>query len=284
MPFRGTDSIIYVGWGLQDLRLNKSYDMGRTWEGDTVFMDVEWSPPGTSFRLNNIPCYATSNDRTVLYVVFASSRVRPGQLDVFLSRSTDEGETWSSPVMVNDSVPMDTSLQFYPWLVVDPRDRLHVVWHDTREGHREIVGQYYSYSTDSGSTWSADERISDTAAFADVFIGDYTACAADSNYVHAVWCDCRNGSFNPDIFHSKRINDVAVHEYVTRQPKSSTLILSFPTPFTDNARITYRPADAELTMYRSDGRRVKELTAQGIYFVVLKKDNKSVCKKLVKIQ
>lgn len=284
MPFRGTDSIVYVGWGAQDLRLNKSYDMGVTWEGDEIIIPVVWFPPGTSYRLNNIPSFATSNDRTVLYVVFADSRVCTGQLDVFFSRSTDEGETWSTPVMVNDAAVGDTSLQFYPWLAVDPQDRLHVVWHDTREGHREMIAQYYAYSTDSGSTWSANQRVSETAAFADIFIGDYTACVADSNFVHAVWCDCRNGAYNPDIFHSKRINDVAVREYLTRRQETSNLALSFPTPFTDNARITYKPADAELCIYQADGRRVDELAMQGVYFVVLRKDNESICKKLVKIQ
>ncbi len=284
MPFRGTDSIVYVGWGMQQVRLNKSYDMGTTWEGDTIILPVTWSPPSTSFRLNNIPSFATSNDRTVLYVVFADSRLHPSQLDVFFSRSINEGETWSEPVKINDTPSGDVSLQFYPWLTVDSRDRLHVVWHDTRDGHNEIVGQYYAYSTDSGSTWSANERISDTSTYADVFIGDYTTCASDSHYIHAVWCDCRNGPYNPDIFYSKRINDVAVWEHVVRRREATDLVLFFPTPFTDNARITYRPADAELTIYQTDGRRVNEPAAQGVYFVVLRKDNKSISKKLVKIE
>ncbi len=283
MSLRGNDSIIYVGWGMQDLRLNKSYDMGSTWQGEEVIIPVVWFPPSTSYRLNNVPCFAISNDRSILYAVFADSRACKGQLDVFFSRSVDEGETWSTPVMVNDVAVGDTSLQFYPWLVVDPQDRLHAVWHDTREGHREIIAQYYAYSTDSGSTWSVNERISDTAAFADVFIGDYTAAAVGSSFVHAAWCDCRNGSSNPDIFHSKRINDVAVREYVTRRHRTAPLTLSFPTPFTTNARIIYKPADAELTIYQSDGRRVEEINTAGVYFVLLRKGTQSVTKKLVRI-
>ena len=42
--------------------------------------------------------------------------------------------------------------------------------------------------------------------------------------------------------------------------------------------------NAELTIYQADGRRVQELSAQGVYFVVLRKENKSISKKLVIVE
>jgi hypothetical protein len=216
-PFRGTDSTIYVGWGFQDLKLNKSTDMGRTWQGQRTIIPVTWNPGSTPYRINNIPCFKTSNDRTKLYVVFADSRLRSGQLDVFFSHSTDEGQTWSTPVKVNDTPAQDTTKQFYPWMAVDPYDRIHVVWHDTRAGSR--IGQYYAYSTDFGQTWSQNYRASDTAAYANTFIGDYTACAADSHFVYALWCDARTAQGNPDIFFTKGMHqqnrDVGVQSIVS---------------------------------------------------------------------
>ncbi len=205
MPFRGTDSIIYVGCGAQDLRLNKSTDMGTTWLGQQKIIDVVWDPPVTPYRINNIPCFGTNQNRDTLYAVFSDSRLGADQLDVFFSKSTDQGVNWISPVKINDTPSGDTTLQFYPWMAVDPDDRIHVVWHDTREGSRYEIAQYYAYSTDGGSTWSTNQRVSDTVAYTDIFIGDYTASAADSQYVYALWCDCRNGSNNPDIFFSKRL-------------------------------------------------------------------------------
>jgi|GEM_PF-1353992 len=203
MPFRGTDSIVYAGWGAQDVRFNKSTNMGTTWQGEQMIIDVIWDPPDTPYRLNNIPCFGTCQDRTILYVVFASSDLGSAQLDVFFSRSTDEGANWMTPIKINDTPAGDTTLQFYPWLAVDPQDRLHVVWHDTRQGSRYDIAQYYAYSTDGGLTWSTNQRVSDTLAYTNCFIGDYTATAAGSEYVYALWCDCRNGSQNPDIFFSK---------------------------------------------------------------------------------
>ncbi|MFB0509969.1 MAG: sialidase family protein, partial [bacterium] len=226
-PFRGTDSTIYVGWGMQDVKLNKSTDMGRTWQGQDTIINVTWSPGSTPWRVNNIPCFKTNNDRTKLYVVFADSRLRTGQLDVFFSKSTNQGETWSTPVKVNDTPSGDTTKQFYPWMAVDPYDRIHVVWHDTREEGGRLA-QYYAYSTDLGNTWSSNYRASDTAVYASTFIGDYTACAADNYYVYALWCDARTAPGNPDIFFSKAMHqqnrDVGVQSIVSPGQRIPSMI------------------------------------------------------------
>jgi hypothetical protein len=200
-PFRGTDSTVYVGSGMQDLRLNKSTNMGATWQGQRTIITCPWYPGSTPWRMNNIPSFGTSLDRTRLYVVFADSRRANLQTDVFFSRSTDEGATWMTPVRLNDTPDPDTTKQFYPWLAVDPYDRLHAIWHDTRAGANRIA-QYYAYSTDYGVNWSQNYRVSDTAVYASTFIGDYNACAADSFRVYGLWCDARTAPSNPDVFHS----------------------------------------------------------------------------------
>ncbi|MBN2537352.1 exo-alpha-sialidase [candidate division WOR-3 bacterium] len=201
-PFRGTGNDLYVGWGMSDIRLNKSTDLGATWSGQRTIISCPWSPGSTPWRMNNIPSFGTSRDRTRLYVVFADSRLQSNQTDVFFSRSTDAGQNWSTPVKVNDTQSGDGTHQFFPWLAVDPFDRIHVAWHDSRAGSNR-VGQYYSYSDDSGATWAANVRVSDSAYQAGTFLGDYNACQADSNNVHVLWCDCRNGSSDPDVFFSR---------------------------------------------------------------------------------
>ncbi len=284
-PFRGTDSTIFVGWGMQNVQLNKSTDMGVTWQGQQTIIPVTWSPPSTPYRINNIPCFGTSRDRTILYVVFSDSRLGSGQLDVFFSRSTDQGSTWMTPIKVNDTPSGDTTLQFYPWMAVDPYDRIHIVWHDTREGDRTQIGQYYAYSTDYGLTWSPNERVSDLTAIANTFIGDYTASAADSSFIYALWCDCRNGDTNPDIFFSKRPNDIGIRENETKSLSfRSSMNITFPNPFTRNAKFEFQPEDAELKIYQADGRRVDRISTKGVYFLILKKGEQAITKKLVCIE
>lgn len=284
MPFRGLDSTLYVGWGAQDVSLNISTNMGQTWQGRQTIIPVTWDPPYTPYRLNNMPCFCTSNDRTQLYVVFADSRLGANQLDVFFSKSIDGGNSWITPVKVCDVPSGDNTLQFYPFMAVDPYDGIHVTWHDTREGTVYDVAQYYSYSTDSGLTWSPDQRLSDSTYYTDDFIGDYTACAADANYAYALWCDCRNGAYNPDVFFSKMPNPVGVKEPLVVKEKHPNLKLAFPNPFAEGSKITYSPADAYLSIYQADGRKVNEIGGAGVYFLTLEKDDQTITRKLVKIR
>lgn len=281
-PFRGTDSTIYVGWGMNDIRLNKSTDMGVTWQGQQTIINVYWDPNDTPYRLNNIPSFGTSQDRSILYVVFADSRLGSNQLDVFFSRSTDEGANWMTPVKINDTQTGDTTHQFYPWMAVNPQDGIHVVWHDTRAGR--LIGQYYAYSTDYGISWSQNYRVSDTAVAAGTFIGDYTACAADEDYVYALWSDCRNGFMNPDIFFSKANIPVGIKEEHSPILSHPDMTLSFPNPFTPKSKITFWPKDAQLLIYQADGRRVEKIERGGIYFLILRKEEKSISRKLVMIK
>ncbi len=283
MPFRGTGQNLFVGWGMQNVRLNRSTNLGSSWLGQQTIITCPWSPPSTPYRLNNIPSFATSLDRTRLYVVFADSRWGSNQLDVSFSRSTDQGVTWSTPVKINDTPSGDTTLQFYPWIAVDPNDNLHVVWHDTRGRSRYWIGQYYAYSTNYGVTWSVNQRVSDTVAYANTFIGDYTACTAGNQYIAALWCDCRNGQTNPDIYFSRSLNQIGIEETTRNTDIRSNLKLIFPNPFTARSKIVYYPADAQLSIYQIDGQKVESIKTPGVYFVRLTKDRQVITKKLVKI-
>ncbi len=281
-PLRGPDSLIYVGWGIQNIRFNKSTDMGRTWQGQQTIISVTWNPPNTNFRLNNIPSFGMSQDRTKIYVVFADSRLASNQLDVFFSRSTDQGQTWMTPVKINDN-SSSPSLQCYPWLSVDPADRIHVVWFDSRDGSTvNDLALYYAYSTDFGQTWSQNYRVSDSFAYANTFIGDYNACTSDGNYIYTLWCDCRNGSSNPDIFFSKTGNPVWISEHNSKNLNQNHF-LSFSNPLTEGNRISY-PAGSELKIYTGDGRRVENVEKSGVYFLVLRNRKKVIIRKLVKIR
>jgi hypothetical protein len=187
-------------------------------------------------------------------------------------------------VKINDTPAGDTTLQFYPAIAVDPYDNIHVVWHDTRGRSRYWIGQYYAYSTNYGTTWSANERISDTVAYTNIFIGDYTACAASNRYVYALWCDCRNGQNNPDIYFSYRNNPIGIKEIKNIDSDQSPLRIFFTNPCKNKNEIIYSPADAELRIYRADGRKVEDISRPGVYFIVLKKGDDFLCKKLVKIR
>jgi hypothetical protein len=120
-------------------------------------------------------------------------------LDVHFVRSTDGGVTWSPRVRVNDDAPASGSWQWFGTMSVAPNGRIDAVWNDTRStGIVNRCQLYYSYSTDAGSTWSANVPLSPVW---DSFvgwpnqekIGDYYHMSSDQVGAHLAWAATLNG-------------------------------------------------------------------------------------------
>lgn len=95
--------------------------------------------------------------------VYVLASVDPPTVDpqnVHFIRSTDGGVTWSAPVRVN----RDASTSAWQWfgtMSVAPNGRIDVVWNDTRQTGTYRQSQlFYSYSTNGGVTWSANQELS----------------------------------------------------------------------------------------------------------------------------
>jgi hypothetical protein len=85
----------------------------------------------------------------------------PDPLDVMFARSTDGGVTWSTPVRVNDDPQGIAAYQWFGTMSVAPNGRIDVIWNDTRNNPGGYDSElYYSYSTDTGVTWSTNEPLS----------------------------------------------------------------------------------------------------------------------------
>lgn len=74
---------------------------------------------------------------------------------------------------------------------------IHVVWHDGRDGNTEI---YYKRSTDNGTTWGADTRITTEGSWS-----ERPSVAVRGSVVHVVWYDGRIGP--PRIFYKHSLDD-----------------------------------------------------------------------------
>jgi hypothetical protein len=82
----------------------------------------------------------------------------------------------------------------YPAIAIDASGYLHVVWHDATPGSYQI---YYKRSTDGGTSWSANQRLTWTSY--DSFAPDI---AADSlGGVHVIWHDYSPG--NAEVYYKR---------------------------------------------------------------------------------
>ena len=163
--------------------------------GELYVAWVRYSPPGIRFDVSTNGGVSFGTDRTVQNTTFASANINPSLLifcypamdvditngphrgyiyiayanritgsndvDIFLTRSTDGGTVWSPPVRVNDDAFANGADQFHPWLVCDENGTLHLTFYDRRNNIPQnlLMDLYYTYSTDAGQTWSANQRI-----------------------------------------------------------------------------------------------------------------------------
>jgi hypothetical protein len=176
-----------------------------TWTYHGVFMDgylnasLSINPVGLVGQANIDVDHSLGPGRDNVYMLASVTRLSVADdADVMFARSTDGGQTWSAPVRVNDDTDT-TNLQWMAAMSVAPNGRIDAVWLDTRDNPvSHFSALYYSYSTDQGNTWSANEKLSD------VFdphvgypnqnkMGDYFDMTSDSANAYLAWANTLNG-------------------------------------------------------------------------------------------
>jgi len=140
--------------GSHDVYYANSSDDGATWTDPNARVS---DLVGTAGQSN--PALVT-DAAGVAYAAWEDSRniFGPPHLDVYFSKSTDGGQTWTTPnVRVNDNL---TGNQLHPVLAVDGAGGVYAAWEDWRTGEPDI---YFARSLDGGGTWSGSQRINDDA-------------------------------------------------------------------------------------------------------------------------
>ena len=221
-PAFGPGGELYVAYANRDtttLGIVKSTDCGNTWGSSTTI-----SPTLANHDIgiiamcaNRVLIYptididrSTGSRRGWVYSAWtdaASAGTCPSTTcpaacttNIRFSRSIDGGATWSAPTIVNT----DTALvdQFHPWLAVDDSDgAISVSWYDTRgDATRKKTNVYYRRSTDGGSSWEAEVKVTtaqsdETTAGSDPAkqYGDYEGIAAYGCKAWPLWTDRRSG-------------------------------------------------------------------------------------------
>ncbi|MBI1825128.1 MAG: exo-alpha-sialidase [Planctomycetes bacterium] len=88
-----------------------------------------------------------------VYMLGSVSPPSGNPIDVHFVRSVNKGQTWSTPITINDD-GVDGAFHWFGTLSVAPNGRIDVVWNDTRHGTFQLSETYYSFSVDNGYTWS----------------------------------------------------------------------------------------------------------------------------------
>lgn len=200
VPAVGPDGAVYLSWsGPRGIEFTASHDGGATWAPARTVLD---QPGGWDIeieglgRANGMPVTAVDvsdgPDRGTVYINWADLRNndgRDGDADIFLSRSSDAGVSWSEPLRVNQDPLGNARDQFFTWMSVDPIDgSVNVVYYDRRQGDGRSVQVYLARSEDGGLSFR-EYRISDEPFVPNpnLFFGDYNGISAYAGRVACLW-------------------------------------------------------------------------------------------------
>jgi hypothetical protein len=211
LPRIGPGGELYIAYwdSASGMKLKRSLNGGSSFTTHTIAtrMDV-WGTqdgsrfPGT-FRVPSLVYIDVDSTTGTLYAVyFDTTSIINGQrnVDLYFCKSTDQGTTWTIPVIINGEAGSPPGDQFFPWIEVDDYGRIHIVYLDSSHTAQNdnvtdgMFDAYYLYSDDGGATWK-DERLTaaswnsnnDGLNRPNQFIGDYLGLAAACNSVYPVY-------------------------------------------------------------------------------------------------
>jgi hypothetical protein len=136
---------IYVVW--QDRRRDRDIYFAKSTNGGLGWTDPNIIINDNLTNLRDSPDIAVDSSGTI-HVVWEDTR--EGNWDIFHSKSSNGGTSWSPNTRVN--VPSSAD-QRRPTLAVDSLGYLYVAWHDNRASAFDY-DIYFANSTDGGLSWS----------------------------------------------------------------------------------------------------------------------------------
>jgi len=150
----------------------------------------------------------------VVHYVYAGRGSNPGdEGDIFYIRSTDNGDTWSAPIVLNsDAAAGGNRSQWMPSLSSTPEGNLVATWYDRRSTTNNSYEYWIIQSSDNGQTWGADQPVSDMISpqpeqvdpgIQACYVGDYNYQSAVSSNTWVTWADGRvqvSGHNQQDVF------------------------------------------------------------------------------------
>ena len=193
--------VVHVIWlddrdGNTEIYYKRSINGGSSWEADTRLTN--------SSLLSEYPSVSVSGQTA--HVVWVDSR--DGNSEIYYKRSTDGGSSWGADTRLTNN----SSLSEDPCVSVSGQV-IHIVFYDNRDGNYEI---YYKRSTDGGSSWGADMRLTNNA-----LISGRPSVSISGQFVHVLWHDNRDGNY--EIYNKRSTDGGLSWEADTRLTNNSSL-------------------------------------------------------------
>jgi len=181
--------------------VRRSLDGGKTWEADHFAVAEQTSTPGIPFEDKPYIVADTTKSRYAGNLYIGWTRWRLADSQIVLSRSTDDGKTWSQPIEIDahPGLPRDDNGAVEGFAgVVGPDGALYAIWSQDDE----II---LTTSRDGGQTFSRARAVIHTAPIMFAIqtlerANGFPQIAIDpkTKRLYVTWSDYRNGDL--DVF------------------------------------------------------------------------------------
>jgi hypothetical protein len=198
----GADGTIYAIWNdASTITFTESHDGGKSFAPSRRILDVAppyfggaGGVPGVA-RVMGFPQIAVAPNGN-LYVCW--SDYRNGDVDVFLSSSSDHAKTWTPALRVNTDPQHNGKDQFFQWMSVDPiTGSIYVQFYDRRDDPANRKTKItLARSTDNAKTFTNYAWTTTPFEGQQLFLGDYTWLTAFNDKVYGVWTESAEGQPN----------------------------------------------------------------------------------------
>lgn len=228
----GPNGEVYVVWCGNGVSFQRSTDGGQTWLMNDIMIDTQtptwyFTIPGFTWG-TGFPGIATDVSggpyNGNIYVSWCDQRNGVNNTDVFLARSSDGGNTWTTSRVNND---LTTTHQSHPYVTVDQTSGIvYMSWYDRRDfssGNNTHV--YLAYSMDGGVTFT-QMRI--TQNFINLTSGvwcDYNDITAHAGKIWPVWT-----GQNASVWTAIVTQPLLSTQEIANEPRT-TLFQNYPNPF-----------------------------------------------------
>lgn len=199
-PGVGPNGEVYVAWAhfpnpdaavADRIMIDRSFDGGATFGTDIVVANIPGVQVRSEHGRNSFPTIAVDRsqgpNRGAIYLAWVQES-GGGDAEVVVAVSRNGGSTWGAPRPVVDDAPDNGRDQSLPWVGIDARGRLDVVFADRRNDPQNSLDDFYqTWSTDGGASFAPNRRLTDHPSPVDTSTVDYIGAVADEKSFFSVW-------------------------------------------------------------------------------------------------
>jgi hypothetical protein len=250
---------VYIAWDdernpTRDVYFSRSIDGGQSFEANILVNDTVGTSP-SSQRTPSL-CVARSG---AIYIVWPDLRAGD-YLQVYCDRSTDGGVSFNQDVKVSD----DSCSTGAPSVCTNDSEFVFVAWDDPRDFGVTGYDIYFSFSADSGNTFSPDVRVNDLGGAVSAWDWNANVTANNAGRVFVAWDTDRHAPLTTllDIY-------CATGQYVGVEEHDNYVVAEIPiqispNPFRSVLSIRWSNTDVyediAVRIYDISGKQVKTIT------------------------